>query len=352
MKMRSIADQEIDAALAMLRRGRAIVLRHGELSVAFLSVEFAGPEAVEAFAGGKPLRLLVSRERARVLGLIEDSDREDTVVLELEGVSVEEARILANPLLDSFSPVRPSRVRAPSDEVVASCAMRLAKKAELLPALLYRYAIPGEGPALDVDQVRSYSPPADLQLLTSAPLPTDVDDNSRIFVFREAGDRHHVALQLGRVEADRIPLVRLHSECLTGDAFFSRKCDCGAQLDEAKQLIAQEGGFLIYLREEGRRIGLVNKIRAYALQNRGLDTLDANVHIGFGADERDYLVAAQMLRLLGVTRVRLLTNNPLKAEALLAAGIAVGECRPLRTGRSAHNEAYLNTKRDRSGHRL
>lgn len=352
MSIRSLANREIDAALAELRRGGAIWLHHAGLSVAFLSVEFAGQESVETFAGGKPLRLLVSSERARILG-VEDRDYQDTVVLELEGVSFEEARILANPLLDNFSSVRPSGVRAPTDEAIANCAMRLAKRAELLPALLYRYATPREGPGLDVAQVEKYSLPDDLRLLTTAPLPLDVDDSSRIFVFREdLGALNHLALQLGRVEADKIPLVRLHSECLTGDAFFSQKCDCGAQLDDAKQLIAREGGFLIYLREEGRGIGLVNKIRAYALQNRGLDTIDANLHIGFGEDERDYLIAAEMLRQLGVTQVRLLTNNPAKAEALQAAGIIVSECRPLRTGRGRHNETYLSTKRDRSGHRL
>jgi GTP cyclohydrolase II len=353
VKPRSAANREIDAALAELRRGRPIWLYHDRLSVAFLSIEFAGPEAVEVFAGGKPLRLLVSKERARVLGLSDHLDAEDTVVMELQGVSLEQARLMANPLLDHFAPARPSLVRAPTDAAIASCAMRLAKRAELLPALLYRYAIPGEGPGLDVDRVARYSPPDDLQLLATAPLPLDVDDSSRIFVFREdVGGLHHLALQLGRLETGGIPLVRLHSECLTGDAFFSQKCDCGAQLDDAKQLIAGDGGFLIYLREEGRKIGLVNKIRAYALQNRGLDTLDANLHIGFGADERDYLIAAEMLRQLGVSQVRLLTNNPSKAEALEAAGIAVSERLPLRTGRGPHNEAYLDTKRDRSGHSL
>lgn len=353
MTTRSPANRAIDAALAELRRGRAIWLHHDELSVAFLSVEFAGTEAVETFANGKCLRLLVSAERARVLGLVEHGNHEDTVVLELQGVSLEEARLLANPLLADFSSVRPSLVRAPTDETIASCAMRLAKKAELLPALLYRYAIPGEGPGLDVNQVATYSPPDDLQLLATAPLPLDVDEGSRIFVFREhVGGLHHLALQLGRLEAGKIPLVRLHSECLTGDAFFSQKCDCGAQLDHAKRLIARDGGFLIYLREEGRRIGLVNKIRAYALQNRGLDTFDANLHIGFGADERDYLIAGEMLRQLGVAQVRLLTNNPFKAKALQAAGIVVSERLPLRTGRGPHNEAYLRAKRDRSGHQL
>jgi GTP cyclohydrolase II len=353
LSARPPANREIDAALAELRRGHPIWLHHGDLSVAFLSAEFAGPEAVEGFAAGQPLRLLVSAERARVLGLVDDRDHQDTVVLELQGVSLEEARLLANPLLDHFSPVRPSLVRAPTDGTIAGCAMRLAKRAELLPALLYRYALPGEGPGLDVNQVAGYSPPKDLQLLASAPLPLDIDDGSRIFVFREdVGGLHHVALQLGRVDAGGIPLVRLHSECLTGDAFFSQKCDCGAQLDAAKQLIARDGGYLIYLREEGRKIGLVNKIRAYALQNRGLDTLDANLHIGFGADERDYLIAAEMLRQLGVAEVRLLTNNPAKAKALKAAGIAIRERIPLRTGRGPHNAAYLDTKRDRGGHQL
>lgn len=352
----SAANERIAAALAKLRRGEVIRLRHDdpeELTVAFLSVEFASRAAVEAFAEGKPLKLLLSAERARALRLGGPVEGGETVVLEFEGVTLEQARILANPLLDSYSAVRPSNVRAPSRDIIASCAMGLAKKAELLPALLYRYSGPEEGPALDVEEVASYSPPDDLQLIATAPLPVDVDENARIFVFREfLRDLHHLALQLGRPGADGIPLVRLHSECLTGDVFFSQKCDCGAQLDDSKQLIAGEGGFLIYLREEGRKIGLVNKIRAYALQNRGLDTLDANRHIGFGDDERDYLVAANMLKQLDVKQVRLLTNNPSKAQALQAAGIDVVEVRPLRTGRTRHNEAYLATKRDRSGHTL
>lgn len=353
MNTRSSTNAQIDAALATLRRGEVIRLRNDDLTVAFLSVEFASRKAVDAFAGGKPLKLLVTAERARVLGLNDHLGGEDTVVLEFEAVTLDQARILANPLLDSFSAVRPSVVRGPSREIIASCAMNLAKKAELLPALLYRYAQPDEGPALDVEEVKDYSPPDDLELIATAPLPVDVDESGRIFVFRQhVGDMHHLALQLGQVEADGIPLVRLHSECLTGDVFFSQKCDCGAQLDEAKRLIAREGGFLIYLREEGRGIGLVNKIRAYALQNRGLDTLDANRHIGFDEDERDYLIAANMLKQLGVARIRLLTNNPLKVEALQAAGIDVREIRPLRTGRTRHNEAYLATKRDRSGHSL
>ena len=147
--------------------------------------------------------------------------------------------------------------------------------------------------------------------------------------------------------------MRLHSECLTGDALGSLKCDCGPQLDDALPAIAASGwGILLYLRQEGRGIGLVNKLRAYALQDQGFDTVDANLRLGFADDERDFAVAARMLERLGQTRIRLLTNNPRKVAALEAAGIEVAERVPLKVGGSAHNRAYLDTKRDRSGHQL
>ena len=352
MTTRSPINRAIDTALAKLRRGEPIRLRNGDLRVAFLSVEFAERAAIEAFAGAEPLRLLISAERARVLSLDGGGNGDDTVVLELNGVSVEQAKLLANPLLGDFASVQPSTVRAPTDPIIANWAMALAKKAELLPALLYRYARPGEGASLDVRQVAGYAPPDDLRMVATGPLPTDVDDTSRIYAFREHAGRHHVVVQLGDVAATDVPLIRLHSECLTGDVFFSRKCDCGEQLDAAKQQIAREGGYLVYLREEGRKIGLVNKIRAYALQSRGLDTLDANLHIGFGADERDYRVAAEMLAQLGVDKVRLLTNNPAKVAGLEAAGITVVERVSLAMPANPHSERYLATKRDRSGHRL
>jgi GTP cyclohydrolase II len=147
--------------------------------------------------------------------------------------------------------------------------------------------------------------------------------------------------------------VRLHSECLTGDVLGSLKCDCGPQLDGALEAIAASGwGILLYLRQEGRAIGLVNKLRAYSLQDQGFDTVDANLRLGFGDDERDFGVAARMLQLLGQPEVRLLTNNPRKAAGLEAAGVEVVEQVPLHVGANRHNEAYLDTKRRRSGHQL
>jgi len=162
----------------------------------------------------------------------------------------------------------------------------------------------------------------------------------------------HVALVIGAPNG-KPPLVRLHSECLTGDMLGSLKCDCGPQLHAAIKAIADNGwGILLYLRQEGRGIGLINKLRAYALQDRGFDTVDANMRLGFAIDARDFNVAAQMLHLLGEEKIQLLTNNPAKILALEAAGIAVSERVPHRLPSNPHNAHYLDTKRERTGHAL
>ncbi|QNN68474.1 GTP cyclohydrolase II [Sphingomonas lutea] len=174
---------------------------------------------------------------------------------------------------------------------------------------------------------------------------------TQIVAFRGTDDgQEHVALVVGAF-GGAPALVRLHSECLTGDVFGSLKCDCGPQLKEALRLIGAEGGgILLYLRQEGRGIGLANKLRAYALQDRGLDTVDANRRLGFADDERDYAHAAAMLRALGVERVRLLTNNPAKVRGLEAAGIAVAERVAHHMPANPHNADYLAAKRKKSGH--
>jgi 3,4-dihydroxy 2-butanone 4-phosphate synthase/GTP cyclohydrolase II len=163
-----------------------------------------------------------------------------------------------------------------------------------------------------------------------------------------------VALALGSVThaANSKPvLVRVHSECLTGDCFGSLRCDCGPQRDRALELIAEEGrGVLVYMRQEGRGIGLLNKVRAYALQDAGADTVEANVQLGFDADQRDYGAAAQILRQLGISELRLLTNNPRKVAALSSFGLKVTERVPLRVGENPHNQHYLSTKTKKLGH--
>ncbi|MBT8768024.1 GTP cyclohydrolase II [Metapseudomonas boanensis] len=169
----------------------------------------------------------------------------------------------------------------------------------------------------------------------------------------EANGKEHVALTLGEV-ADGAPVLgRLHSECLTGDALFSLRCDCGFQLEAALRAIANEGrGVLLYLRQEGRGIGLLNKIRAYELQDGGADTVEANERLGFGADQRDYAMCQPMLEHLGITAVKLMTNNPRKVKALESYGLNVAERVPLQTGLNPHNRKYLATKAGKLGHML
>ncbi|WP_374377650.1 GTP cyclohydrolase II [Pseudomonas fluvialis] len=169
----------------------------------------------------------------------------------------------------------------------------------------------------------------------------------------ETSGKEHVALTLGDVADGQPVLGRLHSECLTGDALFSLRCDCGAQLEAALRAIAAEGrGVLLYLRQEGRGIGLLNKIRAYELQDGGADTVEANERLGFAADQRDYAICQPMLDHLGISAIRLMTNNPRKVNALQGFGVRVAERVPLQVGENLHNKLYLATKAGKLGHML
>ena len=166
-----------------------------------------------------------------------------------------------------------------------------------------------------------------------------------------SANKEHVVLTLGDVSDGEPVLARVHSECLTGDALFSQRCDCGSQLQAALQKIAEEGrGALLYLRQEGRGIGLLNKIKAYKLQDAGADTVEANEQLGFGADMRDYSICKPMLEHLGIKQVKLMTNNPRKVKALTEQGVNVSERVPLQTGKNPHNAKYLATKAGKLGH--
>jgi GTP cyclohydrolase II len=194
--------------------------------------------------------------------------------------------------------------------------------------------------------------PHSLELVADARLPTPFAE-FRLQVYLAQDGKEHVALTLGDLAGEPAPLVRVHSECLTGDALFSLRCDCGFQLEHALQRIATEKrGALVYLRQEGRGIGLANKIRAYQLQDKGADTVEANAHLGFGPDLRDYGLAVDILRALGIERLRLLTNNPRKLNAITDGGLTVIERVPIECGRNPHNESYLTTKADKLGHLL
>lgn len=192
-----------------------------------------------------------------------------------------------------------------------------------------------------------------LKRVAEAKLPTPWGDFLMVG-FKEITTEHdHLALVYGDISGSAPLLSRVHSECLTGDALFSIRCDCGFQLESAMRYIAEEGnGILVYHRQEGRNIGLLNKIRAYALQDLGADTVEANHQLGFAADERDFTLCADIFKLLGVKKVRLLTNNPKKVEILKEAGINISERVPLIVGRNPKNSRYLDTKATKMGHLL
>ncbi len=259
------------------------------------------------------------------------------------------ARDIADPTRDLAEPLKgPFRTVGVARPGAAAAALRLAKIAGLLPAVFAG----GEGAAVAVSiaDVLAFDRAPTLRIVGRARLPVEEGEGELIAFRSDGGGPEHLALVLGRPVMSKPVLTRLHSSCLTGDILGSLRCDCGPQLHAAKARLAAEGGILLYLQQEGRGIGLVNKLRAYELQDQGFDTLDANERLGFAPDERDFRLAAAMLRALGVGAVRLLTNNPAKVAALETAGVRVTERVGLAVGTGPDNAAYLATKRVRAGH--
>lgn len=344
--------RDVARAIDALRRGWPV--RIG--GTAFLAVETADDAALAGFDEGGAADLLVSGQRAVTLKLANQREAVPTrpVRIERSGMSLAEATAVADPALDLAHPLKgPFRARDPGCDRAAEAAIALSRRAGLLPAL-FLGGEAGEGAvSLSPSDVEAFEQAESLRIASRARLPTRFAEQAEIVAFRSDEDgAEHVALLVGAPNG-RPPLVRLHSECLTGDVLGSLKCDCGPQLDSALEAIAASGwGILLYLRQEGRGIGLVNKLRAYALQDQGFDTVDSNLRLGFADDERRYTLAARMLLALAQEEVRLLTNNPRKLEGLEAAGIRVSERVPLRAGSNVHNRAYLETKRSRSGHAL
>lgn len=345
--------RDIARAIDALRRGWPVAIDE----ISFLAIESADAEGLADFErGGAPATLLISGNRAATLKLTNQRDAEPdlpVLIRRAPWIDLTAATAIADPALDLATPFKgPFETEPLFSPPTAVAALRLARLAGLLPALFTRRGGPAEARAA-ADDVMAVGHGSDLRMVSRARLPNRFAPQSEIVAFRSDGDTaEHVAVILGAPTGEP-PLVRIHSECLTGDVFGSLKCDCGPQLDGALARIAEAGwGILLYLRQEGRGIGLINKLRAYALQDQGFDTVDANLRLGFQDDERDFAVAARMLKALGQDRVRLLTNNPRKVAAVEALGIAVTERVPLQVGEGAHNRAYLATKRDRSGHQL
>lgn len=340
-------------AIDALRRGWPVTI---DGSLSFLAVETADDLRLAGF--GKACDLLLSSGRAVTLKLANQlaaaTPGRPVRVAHVPWLDLPMARALADPALDLATPMKgPFTSIACAHEEAAAAALVLARHAGLLPAFFVQDRQPQETQHVNSDAIADWDAPERLALVARARLPIAAYEGAEIVAFRSpeaAGE--HVAILIGQPNGSP-PLVRLHSECLTGDVFASLKCDCGPQLDAALAKIAQGGwGILLYLRQEGRGIGLINKLRAYALQDQGFDTVDANTRLGFPVDARNFGTAAQMLRLLGQDCVRLLTNNPEKVAGLEAAGVRVAERVTHQLPANPHNAHYLDTKRDRTGHKL
>ena len=314
-------------------------------------------------------RLLISAARAETLRLTNQraaaNGHSPVLIRAAEPLDLGSALPVADPSLDLASPLKGPFMAEELDwrgEAVA--ALELARIAGVLPAFAVDpVATPQNDAALEpatlsAADLEAWSNPANLAIATRAHLPIAHEEMTKIVAFRSINDtREHVAIVLGEQTSDRAPLVRLHSECLTGDIFGSLKCDCGPQLDAALAAMSSEvtaggWGILLYMRQEGRGIGLVNKLRAYRLQDEGVDTLEANRRLGLPEEARDFPLAARMLHLLAVPQVRLMTNNLEKVVALEHSGVKVIERVPHELPANPHNTRYLATKRDRAGHLL
>lgn len=299
--------------------------------------------------------LLISASRADTLKLLNQkaaADPELPVQIDLtEPASTAEIFAIADPVLDMRHPLKgPFLSRDLENPKAAKAAMEMARMGGILPAFVI---VDDAEDISKAEDVAAYADANQLIISAQAKLPVAANDQAHIYGFRSDADAtDHVALVVGKRD-ETTPVVRLHSECLTGDVLGSLKCDCGPQLHAALgQMSENNWGVLLYLRQEGRGIGLINKLRAYALQDQGFDTVDANQRLGFAIDARDFGIAARMLELLNIPKVKLLTNNPEKVQGLAACGVTVEERLPVKIAANPHNEFYLDTKRDRTGHKL
>lgn len=358
----------IDRAADDLRRGLPVILTGHDTALIVFPAGLTDKNHLQRIrALGEP-QILISRERAAILK-IQHKGRKAVRLLCPDPLTASDIRAIVDPTIDLANPLKgPFTIDeppSPAAEATDIAVLILLKIARLLPGALIVPidAEKAEEMATDHDlltvteaAIQAYDQTAldHMAEVARARLPVIGAENGSIIAFRpQTGGLEHFALILGNPSPSKDVLVRLHSECFTGDALGSLKCDCGNQLRGALDAIAQEGsGILLYLAQEGRGIGLVAKLKAYALQDQGYDTVDANLRLGFATDERTFGPASAMLRHLGFTHIRLLTNNPKKVAGLEAEGITVTERVAHSFPANPHNAHYLATKRDKTGHFL
>ena len=366
--------RDVIRAIGELPRGDPVVLHDDHTSaVVFAAESLDEAQLAQARAlAASGLSLVTTSWRAAAIGLV-SAPGADRALVEL----ALPARVDAAWISELVDPTAQQRGTAaalvdigadatvPGEGGIAAAAIDLAKFGRLLPAAVLvsmpraaadRFAQDSGTPSVTAAQVFDHRTVLahSLRRVAAAAVPLADAENARVVAFRpDDGGVDHLAILIGDPQPPGPTLVRLHSECFTGDLLGSLRCDCGDQLRGAIHAIAEAGsGILLYLAQEGRGIGLVNKLRAYSLQDQGLDTVDANLQLGYGADERMYQPAAEMLRQLGFDQIRLMTNNPEKVTALQRCGITVAERVPHSFPANGHNRAYLLTKAERSGHLL
>jgi GTP cyclohydrolase II len=360
----------VDRAAGELRRNSAVIIDDDHGAVLAQAAETVTADSLASLArlSNGSVSLALTARRASVLKLVGAGPGIVTLPL-TDGIDGAVMRALIDPTCPAPGTLPDAVMLRPEiGDARARAAVMLAKLAQLLPAALIA-PLPDQGLeavarfAAEHDLLRVPARAivhyprhvaATLQPVSEARVPLDVAEDARVVGFRPAdGSAEQFAIVIGDPAGHQPALCRVHSECFTGDLLGSLRCDCGPQLQAALELMGEAGhGVLLYLAHEGRGIGLINKLRAYQLQDCGLDTVDANQHLGFEPDERTYRAAALMLRHLGIASVRLLTNNPAKVEALARDGVSVVERIPHATAPNRHNLGYLATKASRSGHLL
>ena len=349
-------------ARADLRMGVPVVLTGSE-SVLILAVESLSAQRLADLLalGGAPTLTITARRAQTLKAHVYDGD---LARINLPpDASPAWVQSIADPADDLRTPMKgPFSCARGGDTAAHRAALQLAKSARLLPAVLAlplpdatafaaKHGLTQVHLALATTALAERSP---LHPVVNARLPMEVSEAGRLHIYRpEDGGEEHYAIEVGAPDRAQPVLARLHSACFTGDLMGSLKCDCGPQLRAALAQMGAEGhGVLLYLNQEGRGIGLTNKMRAYSLQDQGFDTVEANHRLGFEDDERDFRLGADILKSMGFSAVRLLTNNPNKVKMMEVSGVSVTERVPLKVGENHHNTAYLATKAKKSGHLL
>lgn len=355
--------ERLARARADLRMGVPVVLTSGGAGIVVAAAETVGAARLADMRalGGTPVLAITARRAETLKARAYDGD---LARLRVPGdVGLEWISGVADPADDLRSPMKgPFVSDRDGNAALHRLAIALAKSARLLPAVLAhdlpspaRFAADHDLTLIPADLAAPViAATSDLHPVVSARLPIRAAEAGRLHIFRpEDGGEEHYAIEIGRPDRSQPVLARLHSACFTGDVLGSLKCDCGPQLHGALTQMGAEGaGVLLYLNQEGRGIGLANKMRAYSLQDQGFDTVEANHRLGFEDDERDFRLGSHILQAMGFSAVRLLTNNPRKIAMMEHNGITVAERVPLQVGQTAHNQGYLATKAAKSGHLL